>query len=98
MLFGLPTSLPIGPAFLALDSGAPLHVAATIRTRGNGYKGWLVTVPPPPADMSRRARIEAFLAAEAATFERLVGEAPEQWWTVFYPIWDGIGPRPRRAR
>lgn len=98
MLFGLPTPLPIGPAYLALDSGAPLHVAATIRTRGNGYKGWLVTVPPPSADLPRRARIEAFLAAEAATFERLVGEAPEQWWTVFYPIWDGVGPRPRSAR
>lgn len=94
-LFGLPASLPIGPAYLALDAGAPLHVAAARRMKRGGFRGTLVTVPHPPDGMPRRARVEALLAATAAAFEALVAEAPEQWWTVFFPIWDDVGPRPR---
>ena len=94
-LFGLPASLPIGAAYLALDAGAPLHVAAVWRSKRDGFRGRLVTLPHPPADLPRRARVEALLAATAAAFEDLVAEAPEQWWTVFFPIWDGVGPRPR---
>ncbi len=95
-LFGLPASLPMGPALLAVESGAPLHVAAVRRVRG-GYAGRLVTLLPPPADLPRRARVERLLADEAAAFEDLVALAPEQWWTVFFPIWDAVGPRPRQA-
>ena len=97
-LFGLPAALPIGPAYLALESGAPLHVAATRRVAGGGFRGWLVTLPHPPADLPRRARIEALLASEARAFEDLVAPAPEQWNSVFYPIWEAVGPRPRAAR
>jgi lauroyl/myristoyl acyltransferase len=91
-LFGLPAALPIGPAYLALDAPAPLHVAAVRRVKG-GYRGWLVTLAPPPEDLPRRARIEALLAAEARAFEDLIAAAPEQWWTVFFPIWEAVGPR-----
>ena len=35
--------------------------------------------------------------AEARAFEDLVAPAPEQWWSVFYPIWEAVGPRPRGA-
>ncbi len=94
-LFGLPASLPIGPAYLALDAGAPLHVAAVWRSKHHRFRGRLVTLPHPPADLPRRARVAALLAATAAAFEALVAEAPEQWWTVFFPIWDDVGPRPR---
>jgi KDO2-lipid IV(A) lauroyltransferase len=94
-LFGLPASLPIGPAYLALDAGAPLHVAAVWRSRRDGFRGRLVTLTHPPAGLPRRARVEALLAATAAAFEDLVAEAPEQWWTVFFPIWDDVEPRPR---
>jgi lauroyl/myristoyl acyltransferase len=96
-LFGLPASLPIGPAFLALEADVPLHVAAVRRARVGTYRGHLLTVPIPPTDLPRRARVEALLAAEAAAFEQLVAAAPEQWWTVFFPIWEDVGPRPRRA-
>jgi phosphatidylinositol dimannoside acyltransferase len=96
VLFGLPAPLPIGPAYLALDTGAPLHVAAT-RRAGGGFRGTLVTVEPPPDNMPRRARIEAMLAAEARAFEGLIERAPEQWWTVFFPIWDAVSPRPRAS-
>ncbi|MFH0750930.1 MAG: lysophospholipid acyltransferase family protein [Chloroflexota bacterium] len=93
-LFGLPASLPIGPAYLALDAGVPLHVAAVRRSKRGRFRGRLVTLPHPPADLPRRARVEALLAATAATFEDLVADAPEQLWTVFFPIWDAVGPRP----
>ncbi len=94
-LFGLPASLPIGPAYLALDAAVPLHVAAARRVKGGRFRGGLVSLQHPPADLPRRARVEALVAATAAAFEDLVAEAPEQWWTVFFPIWDDVGPRPR---
>jgi hypothetical protein len=25
-----------------------------------------------------------------------VADAPEQWWTVFFPIWPDLAPVPRR--
>jgi len=94
-LFGLTATLPMGPAYLALEYGAPLHVAAVRRAPGRAYRGRLVTLSHPEAGLPRRARIEALLEAEARAFEELIAAAPEQWWTVFYPIWDDVGPRPR---
>lgn len=96
-LFDCPASLPIGPAFLALEAGVPLHVAAVRRARAGTYRGNLLTVPLPPPDLARRARVEALLAAQAAAFEELVAAAPEQWSTLFFPIWEEVGPRPRGA-
>ncbi len=97
-LFGLPASLPIGPAWLALEAGAPLHVSAARRIPGGRYRGWLVTLPHPPADLPRRARIESLMEAEARAFEDLIAPAPEQWGAVFYPIWEAVGPLSRGAR
>jgi len=97
-LFGLPTTLPMGPAYLALEHGAPLHVAAIWRAKGEAFRGGLITVPHPPTDLPRRARIEALLQAEARAFEEFIAIAPEQWWTVFFPIWDAVEPLPRGPR
>jgi KDO2-lipid IV(A) lauroyltransferase len=94
-LFGLRASLPMGPAYLALDASAPLHLAAARRLMGGGFRGMLVTLPHPPGDLPLRARVEALVAATAAAFERIVAEAPDQWLAIFYPIWDEVGPRPR---
>ena len=95
-LFDLPATLPIGPAYLAVDAGVPLHVGA-IRRAGRGYRGRLVTLPPEESSLSLRSRIEALLVAEAVVFEELVSMAPEQWWAVFYPIWEAVGPLSREA-
>jgi hypothetical protein len=27
---------------------------------------------------------------QVAAFERVIADAPEQWWTLFFPIWDDI--------
>ncbi len=98
--FGAPAPLPVGPALLAIESGAPIHVAAVRRLRGERYAGRLETILPPGAAATtgpgaRRARVEALLAEEAAAFERLIADAPEQWWSVFFPIWPDLAPEPR---
>jgi hypothetical protein len=35
-------------------------------------------------------RTRAALVGVAAAFEELISKAPEQWWTLFYPIWDDL--------
>ena len=99
--FGALAPLPVGPALLALESRAPVHVAAVRRVRGERFAGRLETIPAPDEERvagpgARRARIEALLAVEASVFERMVADAPEQWWTVFFPIWPDLAPAPRR--
>ena len=48
------------------------------------------TNDPLPADGTRRERLSGFLDAQARGFERAVADAPEQWWTLFFPIWDDL--------
>jgi KDO2-lipid IV(A) lauroyltransferase len=88
-LFGAPTSLPAGPALLALGAGSPLFVAAVRRAGIGRYRGRLVAVET-PGDGSRRERVEAILRAEARAFEQVIADAPEQWWAVFAPIWPDL--------
>ena len=85
-LFGAEARLPAGPAVLAHETGAPAWVVATRRV---GYGDYLARVEriEMPAQGTRRERVTAFLAAQARAFERAVADAPEQWWTVFFPIW-----------
>ncbi len=89
-LFGAPTPLPAGPALLAIETGAPIYVAAVRRAGIGRYRGRLERVDVPAAG-SRRERVTAILAAEARVFERVIADAPEQWWAVFQPIWPGPG-------
>jgi lauroyl/myristoyl acyltransferase len=88
-LFGAPTSLPAGPALLALESGSPIYVAAVRRAGIGRYRGRLEALATPPPG-SRRERVVAVLEAEARAFERLIADAPEQWWAVFAPIWPDL--------
>ena len=88
-LFGFPTRLPIGPALLAVESGARLYVAAVIREPGGKYTGYIRTVRV-PREGDRMARTRVTLTGIAAAFEELIAKAPEQWWTLFYPIWDDL--------
>jgi lauroyl/myristoyl acyltransferase len=88
-LFGAPARLPIGPAILALESGSPAWVVATRRVRWNQYRSRIELVDM-PADGTRRQRISGFLDAQARAFEAAVADAPDQWWTTFFPIWEDI--------
>jgi KDO2-lipid IV(A) lauroyltransferase len=88
-LFGAPADLPLGPALLAVESGAPLYVVGVRRIGTARYRGRLEAVPV-PADGTRRERVTAAMTGLAAAFERVVAFAPEQWWAVFFPIWPDL--------
>ncbi len=95
-LFGAPARLPVGPAVLAQESGAPAWLVATRRFGRNEYRTRVERIDGASAQVhgsatgSRRERAAAFLEAEARAFERAVADAPEQWWTLFFPIWEDI--------
>jgi lauroyl/myristoyl acyltransferase len=82
---------------LAVESGAPLYVAAVRRSGSTRYRGRLERVEV-PSEGSRRERVNAAMTGLAAAFERAVAVAPEQWWAVFFPIWPdleaGLAPSP----
>jgi len=84
-LFGAPARLPLGPAVLALESGAPAWLVATRRV-GRNYRARIERIEVETTG-SRREQLAAFMAAEARAFERAIADAPEQWWTMFFPIW-----------
>jgi len=86
-LFGAPARLPLGPAVLALETGAPAWAAATRRTGWGDYRAHLEQIEL-PAEGTRRERLAGFLANQSRAFEKLVADAPEQWWAVFFPIWE----------
>lgn len=88
-LFGAPTSLPLGPAMLAVEADFPAYVMGVRRTGRGRYAGRLLRVAI-PADGSRRERVAAAMTAFAAAFEEIVADAPEQWWAVFFPIWPDL--------
>jgi KDO2-lipid IV(A) lauroyltransferase len=81
--------IPVGPAFLAIESGAPLQLAGIWRTGRLTYRGRLDEVPV-AAEGTRRERIEQTVVAEAAAFERIIARAPDQWAAVFAPIWPDL--------
>jgi KDO2-lipid IV(A) lauroyltransferase len=87
--FGAPAPFPIGPALLAIESGARIFAVAVRRLPDGRVAGGLRPVPV-AAEGSRRARITATLTALAAAFEDAIAEAPEQWSGAFFPIWPDL--------
>jgi len=83
--FGERTTLPGGPATLALRSGAPL-MAATCYFNGDGHQG----VVRPPIDTTRKGRLREDVAritqVLAYELEELIRLAPEQW-HLLQPNW-----------
>ena len=88
-LFGIPARLPVGPALFAIEAGVPVYVGAVRRDRQGRWIGQLHQVPVPVSG-TRRERLTVTLEAIARAFEALIAEAPEQWWTLFFPIWDDL--------
>jgi lauroyl/myristoyl acyltransferase len=86
-LFGAPARLPAGPGVLAVETGVPAYAAAVTRTGWSTYRASVVPLAAPAAG-SRHERARAFTDEMARAFERLIAQAPEQWWSIFQPIWD----------
>ena len=96
-LFGAKTRIPAGPVVLAVESGAPMCVAAVRRAGPGRYRGKLSGVSVPEA-ASRRERSRMMVREEARLFERLISDAPEQWLALFHPVWpdlEGTSPADR---
>jgi len=83
--FGERTTLPAGPATLALRTGAPLLPTAAY-FRGRGHHG--VVGPPVPAERQEglRADVTRITQLLAHELEALIKAAPEQW-HLMQPNW-----------
>ncbi len=92
-LFGAPARLPLGPAMLAVESGAPTYVVGVRRTGVGRYIGRVEAIDV-PTEGSRRDRVEATVARIAVAFERIIEDAPDQWWAAFFPIWPDLETGP----
>jgi KDO2-lipid IV(A) lauroyltransferase len=91
-LFGAEAPVPVGPALLAIETGAPIYVAALRRAEQGRYRGRLIAIRVDDAG-SRRERVTAIVTATAKAFEDLIADAPDQWWAVFFPIWPDLEAR-----
>ena len=88
-LFGSPAILPMGPAMLAVEAGVPV-IGLGVRRGGRGrYRARLIPIDV-PTEGTRRERVTSTMILLAAAFERIVEDAPEQWWAVFFPIWPDL--------
>jgi KDO2-lipid IV(A) lauroyltransferase len=88
--FGATARLPIGPAMLAVQTGAPLYLEAIERTGPGEWLGHTVALHPEPG-LPRREATRRLLEQEVRAMERIIARAPEQWTTLFFPIWDENG-------
>lgn len=84
--FGEKTTMPAGPATLALRAGVPLCPTAVYFDGAHGHRG----VVRPPIDLTRSGRLRADVARVtqdvADELEELIRAAPEQW-HLMQPNW-----------
>ena len=84
--FGEKTTLPPGPATLALRTGAPLFPVATYFDGDDGYRVVVQPAIPIPGEGTRSEKVAAMTQSLAAEMEELIRAAPEQWHLV-QPNW-----------
>ncbi|MHB8593692.1 MAG: phosphatidylinositol mannoside acyltransferase, partial [Acidimicrobiales bacterium] len=91
--FGERTTLPGGPATLALRTGAVLLAGAVYSGPGRDHTA--VILPPVPTERtgSLRADVTRLTQLVAADLETLIRRAPDQW-HLFQPNWPSDGDRP----
>lgn len=88
--FGHPTTVPTGPAALAIAHGAALVVGRCLRTGPDRFRvdAELIDLP---ASGKRREDIAALTTSIARHIESDIANAPEQWWGAFQPFWPDLG-------
>jgi len=89
--FGESTTMPGGPALLALRTGAPLLPAAVYFEKGEMHTG--LVQPPIAAERLGRVRDDVGRVTQdlAGRFEHLIRAEPEQWF-VLQPNWPSDRP------
>lgn len=84
--FGDVTTLPAGPAVLALRTGAPLFPVAVFQ-EGSGHHRGVIRPPLMPVRSGRlRDDVRELTRSLAGEFEGLIRRAPAQW-HMFQPNW-----------
>lgn len=83
--FGEKTTLPPGPATLAVRTGAPLFPVGCYFSDG-GYRVVIRDALPLPEEGSRSEKVNAMTQVLAQELESIIGAAPEQWHLVV-PNW-----------
>jgi lauroyl/myristoyl acyltransferase len=84
--FGEATTMPAGPATLAIRTGAQLVTGVVYSGPGSDHRA----IVEPPLDTTRQGSLREDVArltqGIATRFEGLIRRAPEQW-HVFQPLW-----------
>lgn len=83
--FGEMTTMPAGPATLAIRKGAPLFPVVSY-FEGDGYRILIRPPIPVPAVGSRKEKVAAMTQELARHFEEYISRRPEQWHLVV-PNW-----------
>jgi KDO2-lipid IV(A) lauroyltransferase len=88
-LFGHPTTLPIGPAWLAVNHRAALLVGRCLRVGPDRFhaEGTFLEIPD---SGDRREDVRVLVRRIGECFERDIGANPEQWWGAFQPLWPDL--------
>lgn len=84
--FGEKTTLPPGPATLALRTGAPLLPVASYYDGPDDYRVVVGAALPVPEDGTRTERVRKLTQALAIEMEDMIRAAPDQWHLV-QPNW-----------
>jgi len=96
--FGEKTTMPAGPATLALRTGATLVTAVVYSGPGADHRAMI----DPPLDTTRsgslRSDVSRLTQEIASRFEAMIRRAPDQW-HLFQPLWPADRPvdRPEGA-
>lgn len=77
--FGIPSSTPTGPAWLALSTGAPIVFGACVREGDGRYRAQVDPMHVPSGAASDAEAVRALTAWHTARLERAVRERPESW-------------------
>jgi phosphatidylinositol dimannoside acyltransferase len=88
-MFGHPTTVPLGPAALAVAHGAAVVVGRCLRVGPDRFRAE-GEVLAAPSTGDRRADAVSLATRIAARFERDIGDAPDQWWGAFQPLWPDL--------
>lgn len=88
-MFGHPTTIPTGPAWLAVTQRATLLVGRCLRVGPDRFRAVGAFIELPDSG-DRRADVRLTVERVAAAIERDIADAPEQWWGAFQPFWPDL--------
>lgn len=88
-MFGHPTSIPNGPALLAVTTGAAVIAGRCLRIGPDRFEGVGEVIEVPDTG-NRKADVATLTERLAARYEQDIAAAPEQWWGAFQPFWPDI--------